>query len=156
MTDITRLAPKQQQTVEDRRAEIIDELRQMQVEMALMKSSAEANRRIIERLTDRNEMLEDQLDISRQNERVVTRKLFRLAEAMSGMSKLASGADEIMKSVKEWKDDATEQQEAEEQRSAAQIIGALPRREDLLVEKPADELVDAPADPAHGDTDGAH
>jgi len=129
----THIAPKQQ-TIEERRADIINELRQMQVEMALLKSTAESNRRTIDRLQDRNEMLEEQLEISRQHERVVTRKLFRLAEAMSGMSKLASGADEIMKSVKEWKDDATEQRDAEEQRSAAQVIAALPRMEEDLIE----------------------
>ena len=139
MTDITRLTSREQ-TVEDRRAEIIDELRQMQVEMALMKSSAEANRRIIERLQDRNQMLEEDLYVSKQSERVVTNKLFRLAEAMSGMSKLASGADEIMKSVKEWKDDEAKQREQAEQESAAAIVAALPPREEdeLLVEKESD------------------
>ena len=153
---ITNIAPKAK-SVEDRRAEIIDELRQMQVEMALMKSSAESNRRTIDRLSDRNAMLEEQLDISRQHERVVTRKLFRLAEAMAGMSKLASGAEEIMASVKEWKDDATEQREQADQQSAAAVLAALPpRQDDLLVEKPADSLVDAPADPASDNGEGPH
>ena len=153
---ITNIAPREK-SVEDRRAEIIDELRQMQVEMALMKTSAESNRRTIDRLSDRNDMLEEQLDISRQHERVVTRKLFRLAEAMSGMSKLAAGADEIMASVKEWKDDATEQQERADQESVAAVLAALPlRQDDLLVEKPADGLVDAPADTTGDDTQGAH
>lgn len=151
MTDITRLAPRQQQTVEDRRAEIIDELRQMQVEMALMKSSAEANRRTIERLQDRNEMLEQDLQDAKQNERVVTRKLVRLAEAMSGMSKLAAGADEIMKSVKEWTDD-----EEEQAAHAAQILATLPQREGLLVKPEPGEFVDTPADATGDDTQGAH
>lgn len=147
---ITHIAPKGQ-TIEDRRAEIIDELRQMQVEMALMKSAAESNRRTIDRLQDRNEMLEQDLQDAKQNERVVTRKLVRLAEAMSGMSKLASSADEIMKSVKEWTDD-----EEEQAAKAASIIAALPQVEGLLVEKPADELMDAPADTAGNDTERAN
>lgn len=150
MTDITRLAPRQQ-SVEDRRAEIIDELRQMQVEMALMKSTVDSQRRTIDRLQDRNEMLEQDLQDAKQNERVVTRKLVRLAEAMSGMSKLASSADEIMKSVKEWTDD-----EEEQAAKAASIIAALPQAEGLLVEKPADELVDAPTDTAGNDTERAN
>jgi gas vesicle protein len=108
----------------ERRAEALAELRTLHEEHAEQARIIEGQRKTIERLEDKVDLMQDSLTESRQNERVVTRKLIRLAAAMANMSTLAKVAEEIMHSVKEWHDE-TPEDGASEQKSAEDIVAQI-------------------------------
>lgn len=94
-----------------RRAEALAELQQLHAEYAGLQLQCDDQRRQLDRLEDRNSLLLDELRTAQQNERVVTRKLMRLACAMANIGALSREAEAIVRSAKEWHDDETAQAE---------------------------------------------
>lgn len=128
MNDMSNTTPLKYSAITERQASALDEIRQLHAAYADLLRKTEEDRRTIERQEDRNNLLLDELRTSRQNERVITRKLMRLASAMTNMSRLAVDADEIMRSTRDWQDETPEQAEAE-QESARVAVASLPAAE---------------------------
>ena len=118
----------------ERQAQAIDELRQLHTEYEDMRRQLDEQQRLIVHLNDRNQLLQQQLQTSLQTERVVTRKLMRLAQSVSNIGKLTEEADSIVKSSQEHEEEierqiAEQSQQNEENAAAAELagrIGALP------------------------------
>jgi len=126
VTDITKPTPQiQPVSPMQRRADALAELQQLHADYAALQRKSDEDRRLIERYQDRCELLLEELRTSRQNERVVTRKLIRLASAMANIGKLSTEAEEIMRSTREWQDE-TPEEAAAEQESAQAAVAALP------------------------------
>jgi hypothetical protein len=106
MTDITtQRAYTRPVSVIERRAEALDELRQLHIECEALQSQSVEDKRLIVHLNDRNQFLLEQLRISQQTERVAMRKLMRLSQSMSNIGRLTEEAQEIMKSAQEYQDE---------------------------------------------------
>jgi len=89
----------------DRHAQALADMRAMHEEHAELRAQAELDHREIIRLQDQVAALKEQLSESRQHERIVSRKLVRLATSVEGFGKLADAAKEVMLSVKEWQEE---------------------------------------------------
>lgn len=92
----------------ERHAQALSEIKQMHLDFKAMQTELIAARRTIDQQANMVELLKEERDRLYQEGRVHMRKLVRLAAAMSGMSRLAADADEIMRSVQEWQETTTE------------------------------------------------
>lgn len=111
MTDITtQQAYARPISQTERRADALAELRQLHAEFEALKSRSVEEQRLIVHLNDRNQLLLEQLRTSQQNERVVTRKLMRLAQSVANIGSLTKDAEAIMKSAQEYEEDEAEQE----------------------------------------------
>lgn len=117
MTDITSQAYTRAPSPIERRAGALAELRQLHSDFEILERKSREQERIIDRLTDRNNILLDELRTTRQHERVATNKLIRLATAMSNIGMLTHEAEEIVRSAREWHED----EELQDQQHASAI-----------------------------------
>lgn len=100
--------PQTSQDIEHRHAQALAEISQMHASYKSMTAQLAEAQRALDRQKDVNEMLKEERNRLFQENRVLTRKLIRLAAAMSNMSRLAADADEIMRSVKDWEEAETD------------------------------------------------
>jgi len=111
MTDITtQQAYTRPVSKIERQANALDELRQLHTEFDFLQRETADQQRVIAHLNDRNNLLLDQLRTAQQNERVVTRKLMRLAQSVANIGLLTKEADTIMKSAQDFEQDESQHQ----------------------------------------------
>ena|SRR5690242_2350502 len=122
MTDITRQSYARPPSQIERRADALAELRQLHSDFEVLEKRYKDQERVIERLTDRNNLLLDELRTSRQHERVATNKLIRLATAMANIGMLSREAEEIMRSAREWQEDEAREMQEDYQSSATAVV----------------------------------
>ena len=120
----------------NRQAGALAEVQRIHADNMRMHDLAERNRREIERLEYQCHFLKEELSKAQQEGKVYQRKLIRLADAMSGMSRLAQDGDEIVKSTQEWDEVIHESEpqkaaeKAEDEKALAAIVESLPRGHD--------------------------
>ena len=122
MTDITRQSYVRPPSPIERRADALAELRQLHSDFEVLEKRSKDQERFIERLTDRNNLLLDELRTSRQHERVATNKLIRLATAMANIGMLSREAEEIVRSAREWHEDEAREMQEDYQSSATAVV----------------------------------
>jgi uncharacterized phage infection (PIP) family protein YhgE len=105
--------------IEDRHAAAFSEIKQMHIDFKAMQADLIAAQRELDKRQNLIELLTAEKDRLNDLSQVYMRKLVRLAAAMSGISRLAQDADEIMRSVQEFK-------EVEGERSLGDIYDNLP------------------------------
>lgn len=118
------------ETVIQRHATTLSEVRRMHDEYRVMQDELAHCRRTIDQQTNMIELLKNQLDKSQNEGAIYHRKLIRLAEAMSMMHQLSAKAHEIMLSTQEWDEQEAERAKHEaqpqsEQHSAAEIVALI-------------------------------
>lgn len=111
MTDITTQQAYARPTSKiERQANALDELRQLHAEFNVLQNESVEQKRVITHLNDRNHLLLEQLRTAQQNERIMTRKLMRLAQSMANIGLLTKEAETIMRSVQEYQEDESHHQ----------------------------------------------
>ena len=96
--------PQEADNMEQRHAVALSEIKQMHADYLRKQTElADAHRRL-DQQDNMNSLLTIEKDRLNDLSQVYMRKLVRLAAAMSGISRLAADADEIMRSVQEFKD----------------------------------------------------
>lgn len=116
---MSRNVPQVAEDIEERHAKAFSEIKQMHVDFQLMQTELIEARRELDKRQNMIELLTAEKDRLQAEGQVHMRKLVRLAAAMSGMSRLAQDADEIMRSVQEWND-------VDSERSLEDILEKLP------------------------------
>ena len=92
----------------ERTAEAIAEVRAIYAAYEDAVKQAEADSRVIQRLQDRIQMIEEDLRETRERAKVCERKLIRLAANQRNISRIAQDGDEIMRSVQDWQETEAE------------------------------------------------
>lgn len=103
----------------ERHAQALTEIKQMHLDFQVMQAQLIEAQRELDKRQNMIELLTAEKDRLYQEGQVHMRKLVRLAAAMSGMSRLAQDAEEVMRSVKEWED-------VDSERSLEDIFEKLP------------------------------
>lgn len=116
---MNRNIPQVAEAIEERHAKAFSEIKQMHIDFQIMQTELIEARRELDKRQNMIELLTAEKDRLYQEGQVHMRKLVRLAAAMSGMSRLAKDADEVMRSVKEWED-------VDSERSLEDIFEKLP------------------------------
>jgi hypothetical protein len=96
--------PQVTEGVEHRHAQALTEIKQMHADYLIMQTELMEARRRLDQQDNMISLLTIEKDRLNELSQVYMRKLVRLAAAMSGISRLAQDADEIMRSVQEFKD----------------------------------------------------
>jgi chromosome segregation ATPase len=96
----------------ERHARALAEIQRMRDDHSSMQSQLASSHRAIDQLTNKVEMLESDKANWRNNAMLFQRKLIRLAAAMAGIGKLASDADEIVRSSREAEEIMDEEEKA--------------------------------------------
>lgn len=106
-------------TMEQRHAQALAEIKQMHTDYQRMQADLLDARRRLDQQENMIALLKEERDKLRDDLQVSTRKLIRLAAAMSGIGRLTADAEEIMRSVQEWQD-------LDSERSLEDIFDKLP------------------------------
>jgi hypothetical protein len=92
----------------ERRAEALAELQELYSAYEAAQKQTEADARVIQRLQDRLELMQEEITNEREQRRICERKLIRLAANQRNIARIAQDGDEIMRSVQEWEETAAE------------------------------------------------
>jgi hypothetical protein len=109
---VSRLLPFTAPPPMERKAEAVAEISELYRGYEEAVERIKQDERVIQRLQDRLQLLEDQLKTEQLERRVLERKLIRLAANQRNISRIAQDGDEIMRSVQEWNEADSDQNEA--------------------------------------------